>query len=148
MRITATLSAAFVSGQNNIPFAVDGQNLTQEELRCIKKFEDDLYNDVPLLGKNKPSWVNDNYEKIPGSDNYKDANYWHYHCGPTWRVGTYKGHTVDLAFNPGGMRSNECIHYAKTSDDTITIVGYSRLHIPFPPSDYGDNPLFEVDLPD
>ncbi|EEZ9010101.1 hypothetical protein C2D52_002889, partial [Escherichia coli O57:H16] len=66
---------------------------------------------------------------------------WHYHCGPTWYPNTFKNYTINLNFNPGGMHSNECIHYAK-NDNEIVIVGFSREHIPFLSSDGNNNPLF------
>ena len=108
---------------------------------------EDVANGRSLVGKNKPSWVDDNHEKIPGTDNYEQQNYWHYHCGPTWYPNTFKNHTVNLKFNPSGKHSNECIHYAKDGDKII-VVGYSREHIPFLPSDYNDNPLFGSDEDD
>ncbi|SLK13589.1 hypothetical protein SAMN03159434_1105 [Enterobacter sp. NFR05] len=147
MKFITRISNSFLTGTSNIPFATDGPNLTDQELKVIQDFLEDVANGRSLVGKNKPSWVDDNYDKIPGSDNYEQENYWHYHCGPTWYPNTFKNHTVDLKFNPGGKHSNECIHYAKDGDE-IVIVGYSRDHIPFLSSDYNDNPLFGSDEED
>lgn len=144
MRFITRISNGFLTGTSNIPFAVDGPHLTDDEIKVIQNFLEDVANGRSLVGKNKPSWVDDNHDKIPGSDNYEQENYWHYHCGPTWRPHTFKNRTVDLKFNPGGKHSNECIHYAKDGNE-IVIVGYSRDHIPFLPSDYNDNPLFGSD---
>ncbi|WP_210506806.1 hypothetical protein [Pantoea ananatis] len=145
MKIKATLSDEFNPGFLDKQFSTDWIHLTPDEKKVIAQFAVDLGEGKALKGKNKPSWVDDNFEKISGSDGYEQENYWHYHCGPTWYESTFKGMTVDLKFNPNGMASDQCIHYIKNSDDKITIVGYSRQHIPFLPSDWGDNPFFPVD---
>ncbi|ROU17788.1 hypothetical protein EB837_02920 [Kluyvera ascorbata] len=147
MKFKPWVAESFRTGASNTPFAVDGTHLTDDELQVIQNFMEDVANGRTLVGKNKPSWVDDNHNKIPGSDNYEQENYWHYHCGPTWRPNTFKNRTVDLKFNPGGKHSTECIHYAKDGNE-IVIVGYSRVHIPFLPSDYNDNPLFGSDEED
>ena len=147
MKFKTSVATGFITGESNIPFAVDGPNLTDDELKVIQSFLEDVANGRSLVGKNKPSWVDDNHEKIPGTDNYEQQNYWHYHCGPTWYPNTFKNHTVNLKFNPSGKHSNECINYAKDGDKII-VVGYSREHIPFLPSDYNDNPLFGSDEDD
>ncbi|HHT0060528.1 TPA: hypothetical protein ACTXAJ_003382 [Raoultella planticola] len=147
MKFKTSVATGFITGESNIPFAVDGPNLTDDELKVIQSFLEDVANGRSLVGKNKPSWVDDNHDKIPGSDNYEQQNYWHYHCGPTWYPHTFKNHTVNLKFNPGGKHSNECIHYAKDGDKII-VVGFSREHIPFLPSDYNNNPLFGSDEDD
>lgn len=145
MKITATLSDAFLNGTSNIEFITDWQFLTLEEQTVIAEFMHDIGNGYALRGKNKPSWVDDDHDTIPGTEGYEAENYWHYHCGPSWYPGIFRGQTLDLKFNPGGMHSDECIHYAKTSEQTITIVGYSRKHIPFLKSDNKRNPLFSDD---
>ncbi len=66
-----------------------------------------------LLEKTSPRGLMITMIKIPGSDNYEQENYWHYHCGPTWYPNTFKNYTINLNFNPSGRHSNECIHYAK-----------------------------------
>ncbi|MCP1438021.1 hypothetical protein J3D56_001457 [Erwinia persicina] len=145
MKIQATLSDEFNPGSLDEPFSTDWIYLTPDEQRTIARFAIDIGEGRALKGKNKPSWVNDNYEKIAGSDGYEEQNYWHYHCGPTWYEETFKGLTVDLRFNPNGMASDECIHYIKKSDTQITIIGYSRRHIPFLASDWGENPFFSCE---
>ncbi|AUO58626.1 TPA: hypothetical protein IF963_001152 [Escherichia coli] len=141
MKFNIRISNSFLHGESNTPFAVDGPFLTDDEIKIIQRFLEDVANGRALVGKNKPSWVDDNHDKIPGSDNYEQENYWHYHCGPTWYPNTFKNYTINLNFNPGGMHSNECIHYAK-NDNEIVIVGFSREHIPFLSSDGNNNPLF------
>lgn len=126
-------------------FATDWPQLNQNEQGVIANFMISLAKGEPLKGKNKPSWVTDDFEKLSGTDAYEQENYWHYHCGPTWYSATFKGQTVDLKFNPGGMHSEECIHYYKKSDDHIVIVGYSKKHIPFLKPDNPDNPFFSED---
>lgn len=113
MKFNIRISNSFLNGESNTPFAVDGPFLTDDEIKIIQRFLEDVANGRALVGKNKPSWVDDNHDKIPGSDNYEQENYWHYHCGPTWYPNTFKNYTINLNFNPGGMHSNECIHYAK-----------------------------------
>lgn len=144
MKFTVRIAEGFRTGESNTDFAVDGPFLSDKELKIIKEFMESVATGDSLVGKNKPSWVDDNYDKIPGSDNYEQEQYWHYHCGPTWYPNTFKNRTVDLKFNPGGMHSHECIHYSK-DDSEIVIVGFSREHIPFQTSDSGSNPLFESD---
>lgn len=141
MKFIPRISHGFRTGKSDVPFAVDGPQLTDLELEVIQQFLEDVANGRSLAGKNKPSWVDDNFNKLPNSDNYEQQNYWHYHCGPTWKHYTFKNRTVDLAFNPGGKHSSECIHYSKNGNE-ILIVGYSRIHVPFQASDLNDNPLF------
>ncbi|MDJ0030355.1 hypothetical protein [Pantoea ananatis] len=142
MKITAILSPEFIAGNNKTTFAVDWIHLTHDEKKVIADFMKHVGEGVPLKGKNKPSWVNDDFEKLYGTDGYEQQNYWHYHCGPGWKLNTFRTMTIDLAFNPSGMHSYECIHYIKHSQNSITIVGYSRDHKPFPNSDFGKSPFF------
>lgn len=145
MKITATLSDSFLLGQYDTEFATDWPFLDADEQQTIAQFMHDVGNDFALRGKNKPSWVNDDHEKIPGTDDYERQKYWHYHCGPSWYQSTFRGQTLNLKFNPNGMHSLECIHYVRESDDRITIVGYSKNHIPFLTSDDPRNPFFSDD---
>lgn len=141
--ITAILSGFFRDGGNNTDFCTDWPFLSVEERKKIAGFVKDLGEGTPVVGKNKPSHVNDNFDKIYGTDGYEQNNYWHYHCGESWLKHTYKAHTVRLKFNPNGQASCECIHYYKESEDKIVIVGYSRNHIPFLLSDIDKNPFFD-----
>lgn len=143
MKITAILSDSFLAGKTSTKFATDWVHLSSPEKAVIAQFMVDVGEGKSLVGKNKPSWVDDNHEKIPGTDGYEQESYWHYHCGPGWNTYTFKGYTVDLAFNPNGKASQECIHYFKKSISEIVIVGYSRVHIPFLVSDWGPNPFFD-----
>ena len=95
-----------------------------------------------VIGKNKESWLTDDRDKIPLTDGYEEESYWHYHCGPSWQHNTFKNRTRCLVFNPGGKSSSECIHYYPVAEDEIIVVGFSRNHIPFIPSDVLDNPFF------
>ncbi|MEN3751666.1 hypothetical protein ABC733_00085 [Mangrovibacter sp. SLW1] len=131
MKIIATLADSFMNGSSDDLFATDWPFLTVTERRNIAEFMVYLGRDYALKGKNKPSWVDDYHNTIPGTDDYERLNYWHYHCGPTWNVNTFRSQTINLKFNPGGMHSSECIHYVRESDTSIVIVGYSRNHIPF-----------------
>ncbi|WP_313795356.1 hypothetical protein [Serratia sp. (in: enterobacteria)] len=142
MKFKAKIAEGFKHGNSNTDFAVDGPHLTDDEIRVIQKFMEDIAQGNPLRGKNKPSWVDDDHNFIPGTEGYREENYWHYHCGPAWKKFTFRGFTYDLKFNPGGEHSKQCIHYAKISEDQISIVGYSRDHLPFKLSRHKDNPFF------
>ena len=80
MKFNIRISNSFLHGESNTPFAVDGPFLTDDEIKIIQRFLENVANGRALVGKNKPSWVDDNHDKIPGSDNYEQENYWHYHC--------------------------------------------------------------------
>ena len=71
MKFKPRVAFGFRTGVSNEPFAVDGPHLTDLELETIQNFMEDVANGRTLVGKNKPSWVDDNYDKIPGSDNYE-----------------------------------------------------------------------------
>lgn len=140
--ITATLSGFFREGANNSDFCTDWPFLSESEQKKIAQFVVDLGEGKSLIGKNKPSHVDDNYDKIEGADGYEENGYWHYHSGLSWFPHTFKCYTVRLAFNPGGKASRECIHYYKKGADEIVIVGYSKNHIPFMLADDPLNPFF------
>ncbi|WP_337155250.1 hypothetical protein [Proteus terrae] len=138
------LHVAFQDGNLNSSEFKDLKNFSDEEIRLLTTFISNVTNEKSLVGKNKPSWLNDNGEKIADTDAYEDGNYWHYHCGPYNESARIQAVTFNLNFNPLGLTSNAVIHYQKENDGKILIVGFSPTHLPFPKSDDPhENPLFE-----
>ncbi|MCA6941322.1 hypothetical protein LF927_09010 [Pectobacterium polaris] len=142
MSIKGILSEGFLDGGNNTPFSVDWRHLTEDEQDLILSFLKEINIQEDVIGKNKESWLTDQRQKIPLTDGYEAECYWHYHSGPTWDHNSFRNRTRCLVFNPGGKASPECIHYYPVSSDEIIIVGFSRDHIPFIPSDVPNNPFF------
>jgi hypothetical protein len=84
-----------------------------------------------------------NGREIPAAALYKKYNIWHYHCGPTYNEPISYDHQVTdslLSHNEFGRKSPEVYHYAK-QDDVIIVLGYSRLHKPFPDPESRSNPV-------
>ncbi|HHL1593982.1 hypothetical protein [Klebsiella quasipneumoniae] len=144
MAFKGTLSGYFRDGENDTEFCTDWKFLTKEEKTEIINFIKEIAEKEFITGKNKESWVDDNHQDIPGADGYRDENYWHYHCGPDWAGGRLKSMTKCLFFNPGGMASQQCIHYypLENEENEIVIIGYSRNHIPFLLPDDPNNKFF------
>lgn len=138
------LHVAFQDGTLNSCEFKDLKNLNTDEIRLLTTFITKVTKEESLVGKNKPSWLNDQGEKIEDTDAYEEGNYWHYHCGPYSDSSCLQVMTFNLNFNPKGMTSNAVIHYQKEKDGKVVIVGFSPTHLPFPKSDDPhDNPLFE-----
>lgn len=144
VKFTVRLDEPFQSGDLNEKSFVDLPHMDKTQKSALAKFIAQATNGEPLPGKNKPSYLNDNLEKIPGTDAYENGHYWHYHCGPNYGSNINFAMTFDLQMNLNGYPSPEVIHYIKEEKDpaSILIVGYSPTHIPFPNSDDGNNPLF------
>ncbi|MDH2997158.1 hypothetical protein A1D22_05660 [Pasteurellaceae bacterium LFhippo2] len=117
--------------------------LSEEQRQLLFSFAKDVMQDKALMGKNKPSWLNDNLDEIIGAEDYKENSYWHYHCGEFNPNSKIRSLTYQLKLNLDGLTSRAVIHYQKVSEDEITIVAFSPEHIPFPKVDDPDNPLFE-----
>lgn len=141
-KFNVRLDTPFQKGDLDEESFVDLPNMDQAQRKSLAKFIKKTTDGEPLPGKNKPSHLNDQLEKIPGTDNYENGNYWHYHCGPGYNSSSKFSMTFDLGLNINGSTSAEVIHYIKENVDTILIVGYSPKHVPFPSSDDGHNPLF------
>ena len=149
MRIKVKLDPAFEEGDLDSTDFVDAPNLSEEAADQLDKFTTHVLNGDPLVGKNKPSWLDDNQNVLPNTASYKEGDYWHYHCGEYYEFQRVKNLTYDLGLNIEGLTSPSVVHYIKESLNSIVIVGYSPEHIPFPPSDHPRkaNPLF-VDIED
>lgn len=143
IKYTVQLDKPFQTGSLNEDFFIDLPHMNEEQKAALAKFISHTTNGKPLPGKNKPSHLNDNLDKIPGTDLYEDGGYWHYHCGPVYGDGKNFSMTYNLGLNLNGATSSEVIHYIKPNDDNvIKIVAYSPKHTPFPNSDSESNPLF------
>lgn len=77
---------------------------------------------------------------------YSEYAAWHCHCGPKWTAIGVQPTDWNLTANFHGRQSSEVIHYSikavqPAPERAVTIVGFSREHVPFPqPHDRG-NPL-------
>lgn len=143
--IAVTLDEAFTTGELNSTEFKDLNYLSDDEMEALALFIDNVETGKGLVGKNKPSWLDDNLDELPHTSSYKDLNYWHYHSGPDYSGSAAKSLTYDLKLNLNGITSSEVIHYIKDSHDSITIVAFTPEHTPFPRSDdpNNTNPLFE-----
>lgn len=143
--IKVELNEAFLDGSQNNSQFIDFPYLSQEQLRALTSFIHNVELGEPLPGKNTPSWEDDDGNKIPYTESYKDHNYWHYHCGPTYSNGKNFSLMFNLARNILGATSAEVIHYTKQDNESIMIEAFSPQHVPFPASDHPAylNPLFD-----
>ncbi|EPE4174719.1 hypothetical protein [Yersinia rochesterensis] len=141
------LADDFSFGSQNSPEFVDVPFMAREHLQALALFVHNVTNNIPLKGKNKPSWLNDDQDRLPHTHSYEMGNYWHYHCGPNYSNQKIKSLTYNLSMNLDGLTSPEVIHYQKLDDKNILVVGFSPYHVPFPPSDKPgfSNPLFPDD---
>lgn len=142
MSINILISDEFKFGQTNNRKFIDLPFLNQSQLGLVIRFLQEVSNDKALLGKNKPSWLNDQLDDILSSENYKANNFWHYHCGEFDPHAKVRRLTYHLQLNLEGLTSAAIIHYQKITDDEIILVGFSPIHIPFPLENDPDNPLF------
>ncbi|WP_146198436.1 hypothetical protein AABD69_17470 (plasmid) [Edwardsiella piscicida] len=137
------LHSAFQYGTLNEKHFVDLPYLNDEQRHALASFLGAITREEPLPGKNKPSWLDDNFTKISGTDAYEEGKYWHYHCGPYPNSFSIRNMTFNLGVNLDGVTSAEVIHYQKLNDGTVLVVGFSPTHEPFPKSDDPHyNPLF------
>lgn len=138
------LSEAFRTGSLNSAMFKDVPQMDDSELRCLYQFMQNVQAGMPLCGKNKPSWKNDNKSEIPNSGAYKAGKYWHYHCGPYNPTDTKNyPEILYLEMNIQGKTSKAVIHYQKISKNHIFIVGYSPEHVPFPSAAALFNPILQ-----
>lgn len=137
------IAESFKTGSANDDQFVDYPHMSVEQLQSLATFVAGVVNRQPLKGKNKPSWLDDNHQEIPNSSNYRDNDYWHYHCGPEYSGGSVRSMTFNLNMNLSGLTSAEVIHYQKIYETgTIRVLGFSPSHEPFPRADDEANVLF------
>ncbi|MFZ7173999.1 hypothetical protein ACLSYX_04095 [[Pasteurella] aerogenes] len=142
MEITIQLSKSFQKGSLNTLFFKDIPFMTDDELRLLFDFMQQVSSKKRLRGKNKPSWQDDNLDIIPGTDKYQQNNIWHYHCGP-YADTAILNLMGELKLNLNGETSGPVIHYQKVTDNHILILAFSPLHEPFPREQDSSNPLIE-----
>lgn len=116
--------------------------MTEAQRELLFAFIRDVSADKALMGKNKPSWLDDNLDEIPNTESYQTFNFWHYHCGEFPPQAKIKSLTYQLKLNLSGLTPSAVIHYRKIEEEEIIIVGFSPEHIPFPVETDPDNPLF------
>lgn len=140
MKVNVSLD--FKNGQTNNSKFIDLPFMSNEQKTLLFVFMKAVKSDEALMGKNKPSWLDDNLDEIPHTENYQANRFWHYHCGEFDPNAKIRSLTYQLKLNLEGLTSSAIIHYRKVSPEEITVVGFSPIHIPFPYEDDPDNPLF------
>lgn len=116
--------------------------MSELQRELLFAFIRDVRADKGIMGKNKPSWLDDNLDEIPNTENYQANRFWHYHCGEFDPNVKIRALTYQLKLNLDGLTSAAILHYRKVSNEEVTVVGFSPIHIPFPYEDDPDNPLF------
>lgn len=130
----------FLDGTRNDDDHVDHQHLSPEEEDALADFTYCITQHEDLDGKNKESWTDKNGAPID-APTYEKHKLWHYHCGPYDSEGSIKTHYT-LPQNLKGATSAAAIHYIKYPQEQIVLViGFSRIHNPFPKSESRSNPL-------
>lgn len=130
------LSEAFEQGTLNDPHGfIDYPNLNDQHAEAVDRFIYAATQGNPLPGKNKPSWQDNDGNRLPNTQSYEQAGFWHYHCGPSYSNRPLKSMTYDLNVNINGITSAEILFYVKEPDGSITIEGFCANHYPFPQSD-------------
>lgn len=136
------VSDYFRNGQTCNQKFIDMPFMSNAQKELLFAFMKAVKADDALMGKNKPSWLDDHLDEIPNTENYQANRFWHYHCGEFPPEAKIRSLTYQLKLNLDGLTSAAIIHYRKVSPDEITIVGFSPIHTPFPYEDDPDNPLF------
>lgn len=130
------LSHAFEHGTENDPRGfIDFPYLNDQQAFAVDRFMIAVSQGHPLPGKNKPSWQDNDGNRLPLTHSYEQAGFWHYHCGPSYSQRPVTSMTFDLKINIDGLTSAEILFYVKESDGSITIEGFCAEHDPFPQSD-------------
>lgn len=142
---------AFRSGASKGGMWADMPHMTQDELLALAKFIHGILKRQDLEGSNKASFLAGTNHEIRGAEAqkiqpYKDWAAWHYHCGPGYGDAGVEPTEWCLFANMKGRQSPEVIHYSKKKvqpppEREITIIGFSRTHVPFPEPLEPGNPL-------
>lgn len=132
---------SFRNGTSNGPNLVDLNYMTQDEQIQLALWMRDVGAGMEHEGRNKPSWLFKSLE-LAAAKVYKQNNIWHYHCGPYDGAYPHNHQMTDnwLSENNSGRTSGPVYHYAK-QQDAIIVIGYSRVHEPFPNPMSRSNPL-------
>ena len=134
------MDEAFLGGSRDNQEFKDWPRLSAEERERVKRFIRAVLKEDLLPGRNKESWLDSTNTPIPGTEDYRRLNIWHYHCGPFAASATGAYFTHNLQRNLRGETSAAVIHYRKVDDDTIIILAFSPNHIPFPQLDLNETP--------
>lgn len=131
----------FASGSTNEATSTDMQFMTGLEAETMSSWIEAILRGDLHPGVNKPSYLENGVFR-PGTEAYRDNDIWHYHCGPYLKKDDPPQQYTDntFAINLLGRRSAPIYHYSKQSD-TIIVLGYSRLHCPFPLPTSKKNPI-------
>jgi hypothetical protein len=120
----------FLTGELDTEFAVDLRNMNSAQRAALDVFISNLTMGTYHDGRNKESWTDAHGRSLPAAADFRAANAWHYHSGPTQ---TKRGSALtppDLPTNLDGNRTNEAIHYFKNGAG-VAIFGFSKNHVPF-----------------
>ncbi len=143
MRVQIAKQMTPDNGELNNCLFKDKQFLNAKESDSLIDFIYKVTHNFELIGKNKPSWQDDEGNELSGAIKYKTLNCWHYHSGPSYSKKRFPAKTIKLAFNPNGDTSSEVIHYQKIDINTIFVQAFSPKHEPFPDASYSPNPILD-----
>jgi len=156
--LSVGLDHAFMTGSRGPTtdrFYIDYPQMSDVQKRTLKHLVKQVIRQIPIEGRNKPSYVLANGDLVPDTELYQEFNLWHYHSGD-WLFGmipnphyasNHPGHTtaIDLNANMLGKTSAPCIHYVWESAISVRIVAFSAYHTPFPKeSDPANTLLYQL----
>lgn len=143
--ISVGLDRAFMTGSRGPTtdrFYIDYPQMNDGQKRSLKYLIKQVLTQIPIEGRNKPSYVFANGTTVPDTEIYQELHLWHYHSGD-WFFGmpvnphyssNNPGHTTAINLNANilGKTSSPCIHYVWESPSSVRIVAFSAYHTPFP----------------
>lgn len=130
MATTILIHNNFLSGNLDTQFATDLAMLSPAHRAALDQWISDLLSGNDHEGRNKESWLDGQTNFLHGSDAYKNANAWHYHCGPYETYPGTKRTPAHLPRNMQGRCTHESIHYFKNALG-VAVFGFSKEHVPF-----------------
>jgi len=104
LKIKVVISPAFSKGNLDGDDFRDAPNFREKDILHLTTFVDAVEAGTPLQGKNKPSWLNDDFEEIQYTESYKEDNYWHYHGVEKSDTRKVNAFTYDLGINLNGLQ--------------------------------------------
>ena len=138
----------FLNGEHQSAFAVDEKHLSDAEREALLLFIHYVVNSKEHDGSNKQSGkaFGHEFDDKKTQRLYREQNAWHYHCGPSYNLqADYQPTDWYLPENNLGKESPEVIHYSlkqlALGTKPVSIMGFSRNHIPFLSSSDPNNPL-------
>lgn len=133
---------AFAEGNCSTQYFKDLSALNDDEFDALFQFIDDVTSGNALKGRNKPSWLDRQGNKLRNSETYENCNVWHYHAGPFSQSAAPVTPNIRKQ-NLGHNVSNSVIHYTwlgRTQDELI-VLGFSPEHHKFPIPSSKNDPL-------